>query len=265
MPLQRVGDVELYYELIDWTEPWKSGRLPVLLIHGLGGDHRFWLYQVPALCGRFPVLLVDLRGHGASTKPAGDFTIADMAQDLVRLLRALGVERVHAVGSSLGGLVAQQLALDHPFATASLVLAGTFCVIPDDLAGAARAALQLIEENDMAAIASARITNAFSDAVDPVVRGYFIDRVAGNDPPTYRRAARAAFAFSACDRLAELELPALVVVGEEDRVTPPALAETLAARIRGARLAPIAGAGHICNVDQPEAFNRILLDFLEKG
>lgn len=263
MPLERVGDVELYYELIDWTEPWKSGLPPVLLVHGLGGDHRLWLYQVPALCGRFPILLIDLRGHGASSKPARDFTIADMAQDLARLLRTLGVERVHAVGLSLGGLVVQQLALDYPFATASLTLVGTFCGIPDDLA-AADAGLKLIEENDMAAIASARITSAFSDSVDPVVRGYFIDRVASNELLAYRRAARAASGFFSCDRLAELDLPALVVVGEKDRVTPPPLAETLAARIRGARLERIAGAGHICNVEQPAAFNRVLLDFLER-
>jgi len=87
MPLLRVGDVELFYEFVDCTEPWKAGRAPVLFIHGLGGDHRMWLYQVPAFCGRFPTLAVDLRGHGRSTKPAADFGMDDMARDLVRLLR----------------------------------------------------------------------------------------------------------------------------------------------------------------------------------
>jgi len=100
MPHMGVGDIELYYELTDFTEPWKAGPPPVVLVHGLGGTHAMWSYQVPAFSNRFPTITVDLRGHGESTKPAGDFTVADMARDIVRLLRAIGVERAHMIGLS---------------------------------------------------------------------------------------------------------------------------------------------------------------------
>lgn len=267
MPLTRVGDIELYYELIDYTEPWRAGPAPVVFVHGLGGDHRMWLYQVPAFCTRFPVITLDLRGHGQSTRPPHDFSVADMALDILRLLRSLGAERVHLVGLSLGGMVVQQFALDHPLATASVVLADTLCGPPPggmgpDVTEVMRAALQFIEDSSMRAIAQARITNAFSDAVDPVLRGYLIDQVAENDKAAYVRAARSAFGFSVRERLRELTAPALVVVGDQDRVTPPLLSEDLAGCIPGARLARLAGAGHIANLERPAEFNRLVLDFL---
>ena len=185
-----------------------------------------------------------------------------MALDLARLLRTLGVERAHVVGCSLGGMVAQQLALDHPLAVASLVLVDTLCGAPPGFESITRTALQFIEENDMPTVAQARITNAFSEGVDPVLRDYFIDRVACNDKVAYVRAAHAAYGFSVGSRLGEIAVPTLVVVGEQDRVTPPPLSEELAARIAGTRLVRIAGAGHISNVERPQEFNRVVLDFL---
>ena len=265
MPHTRVGDIDLYYELVDFTEPWKAGPAPVVFIHGLGGDHTMWQYQVPAFCARFPTITIDLRGHGESTRPDRDFGIADMALDVVRLLRTLGVERAHLVGLSLGGMVVQQFALDYPLATASLVLADTLCGTPSGFDSVMRDAFRFIEENTMATVAQARITNAFSDAVDPVMRDYMIDHVARNDKAAYVRAARSAFGFSVCDRLAEIAAPTLVVVGEEDRVTPPLLSEDMAARIPGARLVRIAGAGHISNLERPEEFNRLVHEFLRSA
>ncbi len=262
MPHTRVGDVDLYYELIDYTEPWKPSHAPVVFLHGLGGDRRVWLYQIPEFCGRFSTITVDLRGHGRSSAPAGNWSIADMAQDVVRLLRKLGVERAHLVGVSLGGMVAQQFALDYPYATASLVLGDTVCGMPEGFEDMARAAMQFIEENPMAAVAKERITNAFSDAIDPVLRDYFIDQIARNDKAAYVRTARAVFGFSVRSRVAEINVPTLVVVGEEDRVTPPHLSQELAERIPGARLVRIPGAGHISNIERPAEFNRAVLDFL---
>jgi len=262
MPHMRVGDVELNYELVDCTEPWKAGPPPVVFVHGLGGTGAMWLYQIPAFCDRFPTITLDLRGHGASTKPERDFTVADMARDIVRLLRSLGVERAHLVGLSLGGMVIEQFAIDYPLAVASLVLVDTLCGVPPEFQDTMRAAMQFIEQHSMAEVAKARITNAFSDGVDPSTRDYFIDQVAVNDKAAYERAARAAFGFSVGTRLGEISAPTLVVVGDHDRVTPPLLSEEIAARIPAARLARLAGAGHISNIEKPAEFNRVVLDFL---
>jgi pimeloyl-ACP methyl ester carboxylesterase len=262
MPHVRVGDVELYYELIDCTEPWHSGPPPVVLLHGLGADRRIWLYQVPALCARAPTILIDLRGHGRSSAPAREWTIGDMAQDVVRLLRHLGAEQAHLVGLSMGGMVAQQFALDYPYATASLVLASTICGIPPEGQEGARQSLQFIETHSMSEVAKTRITAAFSDAVDPVMRLHLIEAVALNNKQAYARAARAVFAFSVCRRLEEITVPTLVIAGEQERTFPLAWVENLAAGIRGARMSRIAGAAHLCNMERPQEFNRVLLEFL---
>lgn len=263
MPEVDVGSgVCLYYELDDFTEPWKAGPPPILFLHGLGGDRRMWLYQVPAFCGRYPTVVVDLRGHGRSSRPTDDFTVADMARDVLRLTRVLGIERAHIVGLSMGGLVAQQLAGDFPLVIASLTLCDTFASIPPQLESFARETLAWIAEHDMAEVARVRVRAAFSDHVDPALCEYWIEQVAKNDKATYERAARATFSFSAAGRLAGLNVPVLVMVGAEDRVTPPPLAHELAAQIPGARVVEIPRAGHISNAENPAAFNRALADFL---
>ncbi|HVN87950.1 MAG TPA: alpha/beta fold hydrolase [Candidatus Binatia bacterium] len=262
MPTERVGDIELYYELHDFCEPWRAGRLPIIFIHGLGGSHAMWLYQVPAFCDAFPVITVDLRAHGASGGGNADFTIADMARDLVRLMRTQGIERAHLVGLSLGGMVAQQFALDYPLAVGRLVLADTFAGTPPGFADVMRNAFKFIEDNPMRAVAQSRISNAFSDRVDPVMRDYFIDQVSRNDKAAYVRAARAAFGFDARDRLSEIAAPTLVIVGDEDRVTPPFCSEEIADGIRSAQLVRIPRGGHITNIEFPREFNAAVREFL---
>jgi pimeloyl-ACP methyl ester carboxylesterase len=262
MPHVRVGEVELYYELADCTEPWHSGPPPIVLLHGLGTDRRIWLYQVPELCGRVPTILIDLRGHGRSSAPAGEWSIADMAHDVVRLLRHLGAERVHLLGLSMGGMVAQQFALDYPYATASLLLASTVPGTPADAEDVKKEALQFIESHSMDEVAKARITAAFSDAVDPVMRLHLIETVALNRKSAYEQAARAVFNFSITPRLEEIGVPTLVIAGAEERTFPLAWVEDLAQRIRGARLVTIPGAAHLCNMERPREFNRAVLDFL---
>ena len=262
MPHVRVGEVELYYELVDCTEPWRPGIPPAVLLHALGTDRRIWLYQVPAFCARVPTLLVDLRGHGRSSAPAAEWTIADMAHDVVRLLRHLGVERAHLIGLSLGGMVAQQFALDYPYATASLVLADTVGGMPEAFQATAREQLRFIETHTMAEVATTRITRGFTDDVNPLMLRHLIETVALNDKATYERAARAAFGFTPRGRLEDIVAPTLIVVGEGDRTFPLPMMEELAQRIRGARLVRIPGAGHISNMERPQEFNRAVLDFL---
>lgn len=262
MPHSKVGDVNLHYQLTDFTTPWKLGNAPVVLLHGLGGDTGMWFYQTPALCRRFSTLAVDLRGHGGSSRPDGEWSIAAMARDVARLLRNLGAEKAHLVGLSMGGAVAQQFALDYPYAVASLVLANTFCGLANGSQGAVDEALRFIEGNSMQAVATRRITDAFSDAVDPELRDHVVGRVARCDKASYVRAARALGAFSVRDRLGEISTPTLVLVGALDRVTPPALSEEIANRVTGARLVRIAGAGHISNLERPDEFNHALLEFL---
>jgi len=263
MPVVDVGEgIQLYYELYDFTEPWKAGPPPLLFLHGLGGDRRMWLYQVPAFCGTYPTVVVDLRGHGRSSRVHQDFTIAEMARDVLRLTRIVGIERAHVVGLSMGGVVAQQLAVSFPPVVASLVLCDTFAALPSDATALAQETLAWIERAEMAEIARARISMAFSEHADTAMREYWIEQVAKNDKESYVRAARATFSFVADERLAQLRVPTLVLVGAEDRVTPLPIARDLASRIPGARLQEIPRAGHLSNAENPLAFNRAVAEFL---
>jgi 3-oxoadipate enol-lactonase len=259
MPDVRFGDLNLYYELVDCSEPWRPGRPPLVLLHGLGTDRRIWLYQIPPFCSHLPVIAVDLRGHGRSSAPAGEWTIAEMAQDVVRLLRHLGAEKGHLVGLSMGGMVAQQFALDYPYATASLTLVDTAAHVPP---AAAQESLRFMDANPMKDIAASRITTALSEAVDPAMLRHFIEQVALNDKVHYLQAARAVFGFDARARLSEIAAPTLVVLGEADRTFQHEWMTGLATAIPGARLQRLAGAGHLSNLEKPQEFNRALMEFL---
>ena len=257
MPLLQNGPALCHYRVHGYDD-----RPALFLSHSLGQDHGMWDLQAEWFTPHFRVIRYDTRGHGASGAPAGDYSVQDLGEDAIRLADALGIDRFAFCGLSLGGMIAQQLALDYPAATASLVLADTVCGVPPGAEAIAGEALRFIETHSMAEVAKTRITTAFTDAVDPVMRLHMIEAVALNDKDAYERSARAAFKFSARQRLQDIAVPTLVVVGEGDRTFPLEWMEELATRIRGARLVRLAGAGHISSMERPREFNDALLGFL---
>ncbi|RLC97640.1 MAG: alpha/beta hydrolase, partial [Chloroflexi bacterium] len=115
MPNMNLGDIEIYYEMMGQGDP-------LLLIHGLGSSSQDWEMQLPELSSHFQVISIDLRGHGRSGKPPGPYSVSLLAEDTARLISELGLESVHILGISLGGMVAFQLTLDHPELVRSLVI-----------------------------------------------------------------------------------------------------------------------------------------------
>ncbi|HLT57403.1 MAG TPA: alpha/beta fold hydrolase [Limnochordales bacterium] len=262
VPKFRVGDIHLYYEL-HGTGP------PLLLLAGLGMPATIWYHQVPAFAARHQVILVDNRGAGRSDHPLGDYTVAQMALDTARLLAGLGVGPAHVLGFSLGGLIAQELALTHPARVRSLVLASTHPGGPEyrqatgsqwqhrlQVAGMTR---EEIYRRAMEWSTSA----AFRQANPEEVERFVMVRAALPAPGRgFQGQFRAAMSFDARDRLPQLRRPVLVIHGTADEVVPPRFAEDLARRIPGARLHWIEGAGHLPFLEQPQAFNQAVLDFL---
>jgi pimeloyl-ACP methyl ester carboxylesterase len=231
-----------------------QGR-PLVLVHGAGGRGRVWLRQVEGLAGAARVVALDLPGHGA-TGGSGRTAIADYAAWLVAFLDAAGLERVVLGGHSMGGAIAQTLALQHPGRLAGLVLVGT------------GARLRVLP----------RILTLFRD--DPVAGRGFVGDLAYSPatPPGAVTEAEQALSetapgvilgdFLACDRfdvmprVAGIRVPTLAVVGRDDRLTPPRYAAFLAATIPCARLVEIEAAGHFPQLEQPEAVNAALRAFL---
>lgn len=263
MPYQTVNGIRLRYEL------WGEGETPLVLLHGLGSSADDWLLQLPAFAPYFKCIPLDLRGHGASDKPPGRYSVALFAADAAKLLHQLGLAPAHVLGLSLGGLVAQQLAIAHAPVVRSLTLINTFPglwpptrSLPHMLW---RRRATLLRPNDMAATASAIASDLFPDARLALLRDWTARRLAANDAGAYRRAALAVLAFRPNRRLLEqLTLPTLIVAGDSDRVVPGVYQQRLRARLPHAQFVSIANSGHASPLDQPDAVNEAVLRFLLK-
>jgi 3-oxoadipate enol-lactonase len=261
MARARNGSVELYYEST-------GAGAPVLVVMGLGMTATGWWRTVPVLSESLRVIAFDNRGVGRSAHPPGPFSVREMADDAVAVLEAAGEERAHVYGISLGGMIAQEIALRHPQRVLSLVLGATTPggrrAVPADEATLAffrRRAEMTAEEAVWASVPynyglATRREHGQRIADDIAQRlRYPIE----SEP--YAAQLEAALGHDALDRLGEIRVPTLVVHGEEDRMVPPENARILAGAIRGAELHIWRGAGHLYPTDEPRA-DRAVLGFL---
>ncbi len=265
MPFATVDGLRLYYE---WHGP--ETAPPVVLVMGLGGDSTAWPFQLAALAPRYRVLVFDNRGAGRSDAPDIPYTTRGMAGDLLGLLDALGVERAHLVGLSLGGTIAQEATLAAPARVLSLQLHATWAgphPYFQALVGAVRAARQGFEREAFYRALSVWLFTPACFARQPELVEMLVQRATHHPYPVplhaYLRQSDAALGHDARDRLHLIRCPTLVAVGGQDLITPPLLAEELASRIPGAELRLLPDAGHGAIWEAPETFNRVCLGFLD--
>lgn len=239
---------------------------PLALVHGLGYARWGWEPVADALAERFQVVLLDNRGIGESEAPAGPYTAAEMADDVVRVLDEAGVERAHIVGTSLGGMIAQELAL-RTERVERLVLV---CTTPGGPSAAPmpKATAQLIAEAaSMEPLVALRrfVENALAPgAPEELVERILAHRLRTAQAPTaWAAQAAAGMSFDAWDRLPELRAPTLVLHGTEDVVVDPANSTLLVERIPDARLEWLPGCGHLLFWEEPERFVALVGEFLE--
>jgi 3-oxoadipate enol-lactonase len=274
MPVARVGDVDLYYE------EHGSGD-PLLCIMGFATDSAGWTFQTPEFARHYRTIVFDNRGVGRSAKPPGPYTIHAMADDAVGLLDVRGVARAHVLGLSMGGMIAQELALRHPERVRGLVLASTYPE-PDEEVERHREFMLAQLGGTVTAAGEVRIDVT---AVDPlaffqhllplVFNPTFIERELPALLPLFAGGLQYGFSMEAIlgqlgavmshratDRLHRITAPTLVLTGDADRLIAPANSELLARHIPGARLVTIEGGSHGVNIEMPARFNREVLDFL---
>ncbi|HJV57035.1 MAG TPA: alpha/beta fold hydrolase [Methylomirabilota bacterium] len=266
MPTVGANGVRLFYE-----ETGAPDAPPLVLIMGWGGDHTAWAFQVPALAVDHRVIALDNRGAGQSDVPEGPYTIPGMATDVVGLMDALGVTRAHICGASMGGMIAQELALRHPARVRTLQLHCTAPVIDAygrfliDTLLAVKARGDR-EENVRAVMPWLLCRKTMIERPDFI--RFWIERALAYPYPTgYEGLARQADAIRGHDttaRLGEIRVPTLLTTGAEDILVPPASSRELHARIPGAELVTIPDAGHLHFIEQMERFNAVCLEFLRK-
>jgi 3-oxoadipate enol-lactonase len=266
MPTVSANGVRLFYE-----ETGAPDAPSLVLIMGWGGDHTAWAFQVPALAVDHRVIALDNRGVGQSDVPEGPYTIPGMAADVVGLMDALGLARAHICGASMGGMIAQELALRHPARVRTLQLHCTAPIIDAyghfliDTLVAVKARGDR-EENVRAVMPWLLCRKTMVERPDFI--RFWIERALAYPYPTgYEGLARQADAIRAHDttaRLGEIRVPTLLTTGAEDILVPPASSRELHARIPGAELVTIPDAGHLHFIEQMERFNAVCLEFLRK-
>jgi pimeloyl-ACP methyl ester carboxylesterase len=243
---------------------------PLLLIHGLGYARWGWEPVLPGLAERFEVILFDNRGIGGSDAPPGPYTAAEMAEDAIRVLDEAGVERAHVVGTSLGGMVAQEFALAHPERVDRLVLASTTPGGPKAHPMPQQTVALMAEAAALdPAVALRRfVENALAPGT-VAVRPELVDRImthrlaSAQSPAAWAAQAAAGASFDAYDRLGGLRAPTLVQHGSEDLVVDPRNGDLLVDLLPDARLDRFPGTGHLFFWEKPERFVSSVTAFLE--
>jgi 3-oxoadipate enol-lactonase len=249
-----------------WVE--SSGRRDasvVLLSHSLGSSGIMWEPQLPALEASYTVLRMDTRGHGQSSAPPGPYTFQALARDVIGLLDALDIRQVHFVGLSMGGMIGQALAIHHPRRLLSLTLCDTAASNPPGAAEIWRQRIAQIHREGLAGLLEPTLARWFSpeflQSAPPIVEKirlqFLATPVAG-----YLGCCEAIMALDFAAQLPVIRVPTLIMVGEHDPGTPVSAAREIQAGIAGSLLEILAGARHLSNVERPQDFNRIVLDFL---
>lgn len=255
MPLASVNGVRLHYEV-------KGNGATVLLLHPIGLDLTWWQSLADALCSEFLVLSVDLRGHGQS-EVIPPSRLEDVVADTHALLDTLRLAPVHVVGLSLGGMVAQLLALEYPNDVRSLVLAATASTFAPEQRELLIARGTKAERGGMQAIVQETLERWFTPAfLNTEVAARCRQRLLSNDVHCWAATWRAIAALDVVPRLKELHVPTLVVTGDMDASTPPSVAQRSAESIQGAILRILPGVSHLAAFEQPEHFNPLVHSFL---
>ena len=238
---------------------------PVLLLsNGLAADLSMWDAQIPFLAAHYRTLRYDNRGHGDTPASLGPYSIDLLASDVVDLLDQLAIGQVHFIGMSLGGNVGWMLAASYPERIASLVLCDTpIEAVPEVWATRITTALARGMEPLVEPTLERWLTASFR-AASPAVTEQMRQMIRRTSPVGYAGCAAAIQSMRLTPLLPHIKAPTLVIVGEADPATPPAMAERLAASIPGAELVVIKRAAHLPNIEQPEAFNSAIGDFLRR-
>jgi len=234
--------------------------VPIVFLHGVGSDKSVWRPQLEHFGAGRRAIAFDYPGYGESELVA-DAGRDEFAGAILAAMDALGVERAHVCGLSLGGVIAIAMHALAPERCATLILADSFAVHPEG-EGIYQRSLEASRAIGMRALAEARVDLLLGSSATADLRAEAVDTMAAIDPEAYAIGARAVWLADQRDRAAAIRVPTLVLCGDEDGITPPALSEELAALIPGALLELIADAGHLANAEQPAAFNTAVDRFL---
>lgn len=265
MPIATVNGVQIYHEV--------SGDGPAIIaLHGYTGNHNDWAAQVPVLSQKYRVITMDQRGHGQSEAPssADNYSVKIMAEDAYSLLKHLGIEGACIMGHSMGGFMALELVLKYPELVSALVLVDTSSGEFERVPGFAELRAKL---DELARTEGMEAAFEYNAAHNPTTREHFEKHPERREVSRQKMLQTSVDAYvyvaasfgrweSLTPRLSEIEVPTLIVVGDEDAafIKPSRVMEE---SIDNAKLVIMPGSGHSPHEEVPEAFNEVILNFLD--
>lgn len=238
----------------------------VLFLGSLGSDLSMWQSQIDALSSTWHVVAVDHRGHGSSPTPPGPYTMSALGADILALLDSLDVQSMHYVGLSLGGAVGQWLAANHPERVDSLTLLCTSSAFLPAQPWLDRA--RTVRADGLGSIAASIVSRWFSPGraeSDPDLVSRHVAMVEGTTDEGYAACCEALATWDGRDDLARITAPTLVIAGEEDPATPPAVMQTLADGIATSEFHVVAPGAHLANVEQADTVTQLITEHLKKN
>ena len=257
MPEAKVNGIKIHYKV--------EGRgQPLVMIGGFDSSLQTWRRQTAVFKKHFRVITFDVRGTGRSSKPSGPYSIQVMAEDLIKLLYFLKIEKTHILGVSLGGLVAQEIALQYPERVDKLVLGTTFVCI-SETSGPTPEMYRMIKLpfyrmlDGMAGLMLKR--RLYRLLLLPVA--FIKNRLALRAAILGKR--EAAYHFDSSRKLPGIQAPTLVLTGTADRIILPSSSQALTALIPGSKLVKVEGGSHMFFIEKADVFNRTVMDFLLDG
>jgi len=257
----RANGIDINYS-VEGEGPWLT------FSHSLACNLQMWDEEAKRLAKRYTVLRYDTRGHGASGAPAGAYTLELLADDLHGLLQSLGVRSTHFVGLSMGGMIGQTFALKYPGMFDSLALCDTTSRYPADAAGLWAERIKTVEAQGMEPLVEPTLARWFTEpfrTTHPQVVQKVAAMIRSTPVAGYVGCSHAIPKINLTARLAAIRCPSLVIVGKDDPGTPVAMAEEIHHALPGSKLTIIPAAAHLSNLEQPDAFNRALADFLDQA
>jgi pimeloyl-ACP methyl ester carboxylesterase len=265
MPTTQVGSHTVYYDEFGVGHP-------LIFISGLGSTRFGWWKQIEPFSKKFRVVNMDNRDAGDSALGTGPYTIADMAEDVAAVIANLNLNRTHIVGISMGGMIAQELAIRHPELVDKLVLVATTAGGPTGVNPKPEIAALLMQmEGDI----ETRVRRTFTviagegymakhpEDLDEIVKHALAKPMSLESYQRQLGACMVHLQGGTADRLAQITAPTLVAHGDYDPLIPYPNGKFLAEHIKGARLSTYPGVGHIVPIESPERFNREVIEFLE--
>ena len=258
--LIKANGIQMNYELS------KEKDTPVVVLsHSLGSSMLMWQPQFEVLKSHFRVLRYDLRGHGKSETTEGAYTLDQLADDVIGLLDALKLESAHFVGLSIGGMIGQCLALNYSNRLRTLSLCDTAAIIPEDAQPLFEERIRMARDQGMEALVEETLERWFTQPYlkqnSPEVER-IRNEMAATPLAGFVGCSKAILGLNYIERLSQIKLPVLIIVGEHDLGTPVAASLTIHQRIQNSKLVVLPSAAHLSNIEQADVFNSALLEFL---